>query len=253
MLYSSHGKRPSVLVYLPHRAGTAAGSSVFSRLFAWYCTAQARGLALTPSQPVRCRVLRPWNIHSSQVAALIILLFYTWQSGSRAVLAHHLLSHKCLFFSVVFLTIPPAPPTAHPAPLCLHCCAGSNPQRNTMHALGKKCVCFRPVTVGTCSTIIGMTYLLCCSSLPLSLALCSGHDLRLDEKLRSKRRRLGPSSETPDSSERTGERGASETALGVATDWREEIRLASQLPDDGVVFGGSGGIERDSGELETER
>ncbi|CAM9747561.1 unnamed protein product [Ectocarpus fasciculatus] len=76
----------------------------------------------------------------------------------------------------------------------------------------------------------------------------SGHDLRLDEKLRSKRRRLGPSSEwTPGSSESMGGRGTSETALGVETDWREEIRLASQLPDDGVVFGGSEGIERDGG------
>ncbi|CAM9835886.1 unnamed protein product [Ectocarpus sp. 6 AP-2014] len=76
----------------------------------------------------------------------------------------------------------------------------------------------------------------------------SGHDLRLDEKLGSKRRRLDPSSETTSGSlESTGGRGASETALGVETDWREEIRLASQLPDDSVVFGGSGGIERDGG------
>ncbi|CAB1115810.1 unnamed protein product [Ectocarpus sp. CCAP 1310/34] len=76
----------------------------------------------------------------------------------------------------------------------------------------------------------------------------SGHDLRLDEKLGSKRRRLDPSSETTSGSlESTGGRGASETALGVETDWREEVRLASQLPDDGVVFGGSGGIEGDDG------
>ncbi|CAM9671084.1 unnamed protein product [Ectocarpus sp. 4 AP-2014] len=76
----------------------------------------------------------------------------------------------------------------------------------------------------------------------------SGHDLRLDEKLGSKRRRLDPSSETTSGSlESTGGKGTSETALGVETDWREEIRLASQLPDDGVVFGGSGGIEGDGG------
>ncbi|CAN0345393.1 unnamed protein product [Pylaiella littoralis] len=56
----------------------------------------------------------------------------------------------------------------------------------------------------------------------------SGHDLCLDEKLQSKRRRLLPSEASPGSS---AEGGLPGSGLGEDMDWREEIRLASQLPD----------------------
>lgn len=61
----------------------------------------------------------------------------------------------------------------------------------------------------------------------------SGHDLRLDEQLQSKRRQLLPPSEAPPTAPGSStEGGMSGSGLGVDMDWREEIRLASQLPDD---------------------
>lgn len=136
VLYSnSHWKRQrSIIVHLPRGAGTGAGSSVFSRLFAWCCTAPARGLGPTPSQSVRCRVLRPlWHIHRSKVAALHnTALLYGNQDLVPCWRTTCYTYCKCIFSSVVFLTIPTAPPTAHPAPPCWRSCAGRNPQRNTI-------------------------------------------------------------------------------------------------------------------------
>lgn len=69
----------------------------------------------------------------------------------------------------------------------------------------------------------------------------SGHDLRLDERLKSKRRQLLP---PPEDAPRTRSGGSSEggvsgSGLGgeVDMDWREEIRLASQLPEDDGELG----------------
>lgn len=63
----------------------------------------------------------------------------------------------------------------------------------------------------------------------------SGHDLRLDERLQSKRRQLLPTSEAAPStrSGSSSEEGVSDSGSAVDMDWREEVRLASQLPEDG--------------------
>ncbi|CAN0055451.1 unnamed protein product [Scytosiphon promiscuus] len=66
----------------------------------------------------------------------------------------------------------------------------------------------------------------------------SGHDLRLDEKLQSQRRQLLPSSSEPprtSSVDCATDGGVPNSGSGMDSeiDWREEIRVASQLPDEG--------------------
>lgn len=77
---------------------------------------------------------------------------------------------------------------------------------------------------------------------PALVSPTSGHDLRLDERLKSKRRQLMPPSEveSPARSGSSSEGGVTGSGSEVDMDWREEIRLASQLPEDGDAVGDGG-------------
>lgn len=71
----------------------------------------------------------------------------------------------------------------------------------------------------------------------------SGHDLRLDEMLKSKRRRVRPTTTDELESTDTGStstRGVYVPDVEAGIDWREEIRRASQLPEVGTRNGPSG-------------